>query len=261
MAPTTASPKSDGPQPSPRLPEGTRVLVADDTGASRYLLAAVLGKAGAEVVTVDNGQAAVDRVQEAVAQHCPFDAILLDMAMPVLDGYEAAQRLRADGYQGPILALTAYVSDGERKKCLAAGCSEYLSKPIDRVGLLTTLASHLSQPSSREPRPAAKPAKAPPAKSLLESLPPPQRAKLLQDFVDSLMERVTDMEAALQTRDTGTLTHRAHSIHGTAYLFDFPQIARLAGQIERDLREGTALEQVEPDIVELAQLCRNAANA
>jgi CheY-like chemotaxis protein/HPt (histidine-containing phosphotransfer) domain-containing protein len=260
MDPTAAQRKPDCQQPSPGLPQGTRILVADDTGASRFLLAAVLGKAGAQVVAVDNGQAAVERVQEAVAQHCPFDAILLDMAMPVLDGYEAAQRLRADGYQGPIIALTAYVSDGEREKCLAVGCNDYLGKPIDRAGLVATLASHLPQASSRG-QPPAKAGKAQPAKSLLESLPPPQRAKLLQDFVDSLIERVTDMEAALHTRDTATLTHRAHSIHGTAYLFDFPQIASLAGRIEHDLREGMALEQIEPAIVHLAQLCRNAAHA
>jgi CheY-like chemotaxis protein/HPt (histidine-containing phosphotransfer) domain-containing protein len=255
---SSAHQQDDAPQPVPALPAEAYLLVADDTATSRRLLTVVLRKAGAAVQAVDNGQAAVDMVREAQGQQRPFDAILLDIAMPVLDGYATARQLRADGYQGPIVALTAHVRPGERERCLAAGCSDYLDKPVDRATLLTVLARHILAARRGEPAPP-QPAQPKSAKSLLESLPAPQRAKLLKDFVDSLLERVAEMEAALCDGDTDCLIQQAHSIHGTAYLFSFPEIAQLAGQIEHGLREGAAPEQFAPAVAQLADLCRAAA--
>lgn len=240
----------------PSMPSGTRLLLAEDTAASRHLLTIVLRRAGAEVVAVENGQAAVDCALEALGQQRPFDAILLDMAMPVLDGYEAAQRLRAGGFRGPIIALTAHVLSGEREKCLAAGCDEYLGKPVDRAKLVAILARHTAvEGASAEPLPPAEPK---PAKSLLESLPESQRAKLLADFLDNLVERVEGMERALGDGDLDGLIQLAHSIHGTAYLFSRPEIAASAGQIERELREGAPLEQIAPTLSRLGELSRAA---
>jgi CheY-like chemotaxis protein/HPt (histidine-containing phosphotransfer) domain-containing protein len=239
------------------LLHGSRLLLAEDTLASRHLLTIVLRKAGAEVTAVDNGQAAVDCALEALGRQRPFHAILLDMAMPVLDGYQAAQRMRAGGFLGPIIALTAHVLPGEREKCLAAGCDEYLGKPVDRAQLVAILARHTAGESvPAEPLP---PSDSKPAKSLLESLPEPQRAKLLKDFVDSLVERVESMEKAFGDQDLDGLIHVAHSIHGTAYLFSLPEIAAVAGQIEHDLRDGAAIEQVASSVSSLAQHCRAAA--
>lgn len=118
-----------------------RVLLADDGQDNRVLLARILQAAEITAHVVENGQAAVEAAQAAVNAGTPFDAILMDMQMPVLDGYQATQKLRADGYVGPIFALTAYAMPEDRKRCLEIGCDEYLSKPISRAALYELLAA------------------------------------------------------------------------------------------------------------------------
>lgn len=127
-----------GEPPSPRLPY--RILLAEDGPDNQRLIAHILRKAGAEVVMVDNGKAAVEEALAAAASERPFDVILMDMQMPVMDGFTAIRRLRERGYDLPILALTAQAMEGDRQRCLAAGCDDYGSKPIDRRGLLAQIA-------------------------------------------------------------------------------------------------------------------------
>lgn len=115
---------------------GGRILLAEDGPDNQRLISHFLRSAGAEVVIVDNGRSAVDQAITAMGQGRPFDLILMDMQMPVMDGYTASSLLRQEGYRGPIVALTAHAMSGDRETCLQAGCSDYLSKPIDRQKLL-----------------------------------------------------------------------------------------------------------------------------
>ena len=109
---------------------GTRVLVADDSPDNQELIRFMLDRRGISTKLADDGQQAVD-----LALEDDFDVILMDMQMPRLDGYEATRRLRQAGFRAPIVALTANAMRTDREKCLRAGCSEYVSKPINATDL------------------------------------------------------------------------------------------------------------------------------
>ena len=119
---------------------GRRVLLAEDGPDNQRLIGFVLRKAGAEVELADHGEEARELALRCWREGRPFDVVLMDMQMPRMDGYTATRLLRDEGYPGPILALTAHAMSGDRDKCLAAGCDDYATKPIDRVRLLSLIA-------------------------------------------------------------------------------------------------------------------------
>ncbi len=120
-----------------------RVLLVEDGLDNQRLIAGILRRAGAQVEIAPNGLQGCELALRAERGDEPYDVVLMDMQMPVLDGYTAVQRLRAAGYGGAIIALTAQAMAGDRERCLAVGCSDYASKPIAREQLLAQIASHL----------------------------------------------------------------------------------------------------------------------
>jgi signal transduction histidine kinase/FixJ family two-component response regulator len=129
-----------------------RILLVEDAPDNQRLISIILRKAGAEVAIADNGQVAVDMVFApgdlpggAEDRDRGFDLILMDMQMPVLDGAAATEILRTRGCTIPIIAVTAHAMVGEQHRCLDFGCNDYLTKPIDRKRLLSTVARYLKQ--------------------------------------------------------------------------------------------------------------------
>jgi CheY-like chemotaxis protein len=131
-----------------------RILLADDGPDNQRLISFILKKAGADVVVAENGEVACQQVIAAESAGRPFDCVLMDIQMPVLDGYGATAKLRSLNFRCPIIALTANAMAGTRENCLLAGCDAYLTKPIHREGLLTLVADFVARHRGANP-PAA----------------------------------------------------------------------------------------------------------
>ena len=131
-----------------RALSGMRVLLAEDGADNQRLISHVLKRAGAVVTIAETGDAAVRMALEACDRMRDFDVVLMDMQMPVMDGYEATALLRAKGYRGPIIALTAHAMKGDREKCIGAGCDDYSTKPINRHDLIDKIVRFAPQVSA-----------------------------------------------------------------------------------------------------------------
>lgn len=133
--------------PSPMAEElSCRILLAEDGQDNQRLIAFLLRKAGAEVDVAENGVVAFERAMGCLNEGRPYDVVLMDMQMPILDGYQATRKLREAGYTRPVVALTANAMAGDREDCLAAGCDEFATKPIDRRALLKSVKAVLERP-------------------------------------------------------------------------------------------------------------------
>jgi signal transduction histidine kinase len=119
--------------------EGRKVLVVEDSEDNQLLVKLFLSRQGmTDVDFAANGQEGVDQALSG-----DYDFVLMDMQMPVKDGYQATKELRDNGYKRPIIALTAHAMKEDRDRCMRAGCSDYLTKPIESKALFSTMARHL----------------------------------------------------------------------------------------------------------------------
>ena len=219
---------------------GARILVVDDGDTNRKLTQLILHRAGAEVTTVADGLQAVE-----VGTQRDFDLVLMDMQMPVMDGYTATRLLRQKGVEAPIVALTAYAMKGDEEKCRAAGCTGYLTKPIEANNLLATLATLLNRPHSGLSQPAetARPAVRPrrPVESPIQSELPtddPEFAEIVAEFVGHLRGRLTQMRAAVERGGAEELVFHGHWLKGAGGTAGFPMLTQPARELEQMAREG-----------------------
>ncbi len=121
-----------------------RVLVVDDRRDIRFLAQHFIEKAGGRVIVASNGAEAIE-ILTASDDDAGVDLVLMDMQMPVMDGYAAASRLRELGFTRPIVALTAHAMNSDRDKCLAAGCTDYTTKPLHGPNLVQIIAKNIAK--------------------------------------------------------------------------------------------------------------------
>jgi CheY-like chemotaxis protein len=139
-----------------QLPEiSGRVLTVDDRREIRFLIEKLLESTGVDIVTASDGAQGLESWRENNQAGTPFDAILMDMQMPVMDGLEATRKLREQGYEGPVIALTANAMSTDRAKALQAGCNDFITKPIDRSQLIDKLYKWIDQAAGKSPPPPA----------------------------------------------------------------------------------------------------------
>jgi PAS domain S-box-containing protein len=220
---------------------GVRVLLAEDSIDNQELLSTFLTNAGAKVEIAENGKIAVEK-----ARRQTFDVILMDMNMPEMDGYEATQILREEGYLQPILALTANAMSGDSERCLAAGCSTHLAKPVDRPKLIFTIAEcagAVCSPKASEPMvPQEKMLNPGPNIIRSQFADDPELASILPRFIERIPEKLAALEGALHHQRWEELERFAHRLKGSGGGYGFPTLTTAAHDLQEAAKAGDATE-------------------
>lgn len=247
-------------------------LVAEDCPTNQNLIELLLNRLGVKTEIVENGLKAV---QKAAAEK--FDVVLMDIQMPVMNGFEATRQIRKNNSELPIIALTACAMRGDDQKCFSAGCSEYLTKPIDKEKLIETLAKYLpsgppntvadetknEQPASVQNDTAAENnsnrkqenSNMTTDETLAQSDEIELDWQLLnerigsEDLIDEIMpvflkdntERIQLLAEAVKKRNSREVKFYAHSIKGASGTIGAAKIADVAKELESAAR----LEQVD----------------
>jgi PAS domain S-box-containing protein len=260
--------------------KAARVLVVDDGEPNRELIRLVLRRAGLTVDEAENGQAAITAIEQA-----KYDVVLMDMQMPIKDGYTATTELRQLGYTMPVIALTGHAMKGDEDKCRAAGCTGYLTKPVNIDELLQTIAEIVGRDASR-PLPAPVSPVVPMATPSVQASGPIDRIvdavrvvavspapsgqsvdtrplvsalpmndaefrDIVVRFVTRLDAQLLKMRAALADKDAQELANLAHWLKGAGGTVGFGVLSELARGLETAIKArhwagaGNLLDQIE----------------
>lgn len=232
--------------PSSRRIDCSILLVEDDPQSQRILVDH-LERAGVSVAIAPNGEVAVSEVSAASERGKPFDLVLMDMHMPIMNGYEATAELRRRGYDAPIIAMK-----GDERRSIDAGCTEYLTKAMSRDHLIQIVANHGLGSAATVPPPA----RALTSDAIYSSHPDfSEMQELLHGFVTRLHQNADEIDAAQATSNTAELGLIAQRLRGAAASFGFIVISEAAGVLEDELRAGRPTGAASK---QLASLCRRA---
>jgi CheY-like chemotaxis protein len=214
-----------------------RVLLVEDNAVNQRVAVLVLQGLGYAPEVVGNGAEALDVIEHGRERKRPFDVVIMDLQMPVLDGLETTRRLCSQ-YPDPVdrpwvLALTANAMPGDRERCLAAGMDDYLSKPIRAATLAQALnaAAAGRQERLRSVAPAA-------SGDPLDALDEDTRSALAELFVTEARRLRDAIHGAFAQRDTAALAAAAHALAGAAGYFDTGELSGVCARLEAAARAG-----------------------
>jgi PAS domain S-box-containing protein len=226
--------------PSPRL-DGARLLLVEDNPLNQVVALGMLELAGARVAVASDGQIALDRLRE---EPTAFDVVLLDVQMPVLDGYDCARAIRTQlNLSLPIIALSAGVTADERARCSAAGMDDFIAKPIDVGQMLSTIAANLQR--ARDSK-----SNLPPPDPVAQTLDrishsfaeqPDRRQtllKLISNLVTSAPLRFTQARSAWRDGHDDDAARLLHSLRGSIGLLGARQFASTTVALEAAIQKG-----------------------
>ena len=226
------------PQPLPLAPEkillGLEILGVDDNAANLKLLGILLQDLGATFSTASDGEQAIK-----AAEAKRFDAIFMDLQMPIINGFEASKHIRQQ-QSTPIIALTAHALADEKQRLLDIGVNAYLSKPINESMLIETLAK-VCQLESRSPFAHAKASNEHSIVSLRNCLTlANNKIDLASDMFSMLMQRLNDdigtIQQAHKTRDKEVLLDEVHKLNGACSYTGVPQLKAACMALETQLK-------------------------
>lgn len=241
----------------PRLP-GIRVLVAEDNAINQDVVRKILEREGAIVEVVGDGQQAVDRIQK---QHNDFDVLVMDAQMPVMDGFEATSRIRAELSEDdlPIIAVTAGVQQADRDLCSRVGMNDFVAKPLDVEILVRSILRHATPRPDLLPKPirvssdrdglasGKAPFDAIPGMDVRQALlrfggDQETLVKMLQRLAANTIDWVTLLRADLDAGNSTQALRCLHTFKGSAGNVGVTGLASLAGTIEAAIQAGRAEE-------------------
>lgn len=213
-----------------------RILVAEDVVTNQILIRTLLERYGLEVTIATDGKEVLHHITQN-----PYDLIFMDMHMPHINGYEATRRLRNLGIKTPIVALTAGAIRGDDKKCLDAGCDNYLCKPIEQDQLFQVLAEYLDAKPSINAHPVkTRPATAGSNESIpldvrrlvSNGIPESMIPEIVTGFMGDCKQNIDQLTAAVAGRDYVQIRFYSHRIKGSAATIGAMPLSGTAGQIE-----------------------------
>ena len=205
-----------------QLPEFTgRVLLAEDNPDNQRLISLYLKRLGVEFEIAGNGKECIKKISAFAP-----DLIIMDIQMPVMDGLTATQKLREQGYQQPIVALTANAMQHEQQQCFNAGCNDVCTKPIDQSDFVRVLSRHLKSTAKHENV-------SPIFSSLLQD--DPEMGDIVVTFVNRLPEMTSEIIAAFADDDAEKMKLLIHNLKGTSGICGYNDIFEITKRIEFDL--------------------------
>lgn len=236
------------PQPPPKetpssssclILQPAHILLVDDNEDNRHLICLYLQNTPFSLATAENGEEAV-----RLFKRSPFDLVLMDIEMPLMDGYEATRVLREwEKQQGlpatPIIALTAHAFVRFRKKCMEAGCSDYLTKPVRRDKLIHTISTHLKRHRDEHHHGEAAPSPRRPSPPLsLTVCLDPKIKKLVPRFLANKQADAEKLLSTIQSGDMEELRKLSHTVKGTSWIYGFKDLGDLCLELEQTASEG-----------------------